>query len=314
MDPISIIAGLVAAGTAIYGYAHESNVNRKNRDATRWQNLANRHTLEATYNRERTDALADWNAQNAYNSPEEQMNRLRQAGLNPHLVYGKGADATADAIRSSKTGNQSPEGFQMNPMSNPMSGIRDSLYQMYDLKAKKAQVDNVNESTALMQQESLFKQAGTAKSLQETARSKFDLGQAQELKDNVIMASKLKNEKLKADTRYTIDGNQRQELANTQNVKLTIEKILSEKIARSKSQKEIDMLSEQLTALKQQESIRSYEDELSRIGIHKNDPWYFRAMMNTMHGNLKLPDFIPNDKKIQKFFNGKDTNGTSGTY
>ena len=32
-----------------------------------------------------------WNAQNEYNSPKEQMQRLKEAGLNPMLVYGNGS-------------------------------------------------------------------------------------------------------------------------------------------------------------------------------------------------------------------------------
>lgn len=35
--------------------------------------------------------LKMWNLQNAYNSPSQQMKRLKDAGLNPNLVYGNGA-------------------------------------------------------------------------------------------------------------------------------------------------------------------------------------------------------------------------------
>ena len=35
--------------------------------------------------------LKMWNLQNAYNSPAQQMQRLKEAGLNPNLVYGNGA-------------------------------------------------------------------------------------------------------------------------------------------------------------------------------------------------------------------------------
>lgn len=54
------------------------------------------------YGQQRSDALSDWNMQNAYNSPVAQMQRLKDAGLNPHLVYGTGSPAsTADAPRGS---------------------------------------------------------------------------------------------------------------------------------------------------------------------------------------------------------------------
>jgi hypothetical protein len=35
----------------------------------------------------RSYALSDWNRQNAYNSPAQQMQRFKEAGLNPNLIY-----------------------------------------------------------------------------------------------------------------------------------------------------------------------------------------------------------------------------------
>lgn len=43
------------------------------------------------YNKQRSDMLADRDYQNQYNSPVAQMERLKEAGLNPNLVYGNGA-------------------------------------------------------------------------------------------------------------------------------------------------------------------------------------------------------------------------------
>lgn len=44
--------------------------------------------------------MAMWNANNEYNTPAEQMKRLREAGLNPNLVYGSGS-ATHTATMAS---------------------------------------------------------------------------------------------------------------------------------------------------------------------------------------------------------------------
>ncbi len=48
-----------------------------NKGAQRRQNLANSQNIEF------------WNMQNAYNDPSAQMARLKQAGLNPNLIYGQ---------------------------------------------------------------------------------------------------------------------------------------------------------------------------------------------------------------------------------
>lgn len=47
-----------------------------------------RMSLDA-FNRERQSALDFWNMQNAYNSPKAQMERFKEAGLSPHLIYGQ---------------------------------------------------------------------------------------------------------------------------------------------------------------------------------------------------------------------------------
>lgn len=46
-----------------------------------------RSAAKDAYNRN----VALWNMNNAYNTPKEQMDRLREAGLNPRLIYGSGS-------------------------------------------------------------------------------------------------------------------------------------------------------------------------------------------------------------------------------
>lgn len=306
--PLALIGGLLSAGTNLTGSILGYKSNNKNIKFQQEQNALNRQMENERYWLQRRHALKDWATENAYNSPVEQMNRLRQAGLNPNLVYGKGADATAGSIRSSGFDKISAEAPHNDPswirgISEMGGNISDSFQRIYDLKAKQAQIDNVNQNTALQQQEQIFKQAGTAKTLQDTARSKFDLQQANELKDSVIQQAKLNNEKTRADITYTLDQNQRQALANTKNVQLTAEKIITEKIAHSKDQAQIDVLKAQLDNIRQSTQIQSYESQLTEMGIYKADPWYFRALMNLVNGNLKDPTgkiSIPDDSTLNR--------------
>lgn len=53
------------------------------------------------YDRQRQDSLSDWHMQNAYNDPAAQMQRLRDAGLNPNLMYGQGTVGNAETPRQS---------------------------------------------------------------------------------------------------------------------------------------------------------------------------------------------------------------------
>lgn len=88
VNGIAKVASPVSALVSGFGnLATTSMANRANANAVRETNQAN---LElAKYNNKWN--LEQWNRQNAYNSPAEQVKRLQAAGLNPHLVYGNGA-------------------------------------------------------------------------------------------------------------------------------------------------------------------------------------------------------------------------------
>lgn len=58
------------------------------------------------YDKQRQHAVDDWHMMNAYNDPSAQMQRLRDAGLNPNLVYGSGADATTSSTPRSAQSSQ----------------------------------------------------------------------------------------------------------------------------------------------------------------------------------------------------------------
>ena len=64
------------------------------------QGVLNTTTGLLTANRNRRWALQDRDYENAYNHPKQQMQRLREAGLNPNLVYGSGAAQNQSATPS----------------------------------------------------------------------------------------------------------------------------------------------------------------------------------------------------------------------
>lgn len=61
--------------------------------------------LNAQYQRQLAEEefqrnLQMWNLQNAYNTPSSQMQRFKDAGLNPHLIYGQGSPGNATSAPS----------------------------------------------------------------------------------------------------------------------------------------------------------------------------------------------------------------------
>lgn len=83
------IAGGAALGSAIYGGVSAGKMNKR---AVKFQ----REMFEKQGQRE----LDYWHMQNQYNLPSEQMQRLKDAGLNPNLVYGSGADAQSAPLKA----------------------------------------------------------------------------------------------------------------------------------------------------------------------------------------------------------------------
>lgn len=57
-----------------------------------------------------------WNKQNAYNTPANQMQRLKDAGLNPALMYGKGNVGNAEKV----------QGYQQPQIENVGAGVAQS--------------------------------------------------------------------------------------------------------------------------------------------------------------------------------------------
>lgn len=82
--------------------SHEQDVYLVERQA-RLQEEANRRAYERN--------LEQWNLENSYNSPSAQMDRLRDAGLNPNLIYGStdgGTAAHSPQLESTQIGKPRP--------------------------------------------------------------------------------------------------------------------------------------------------------------------------------------------------------------
>lgn len=82
-----------------------------------------------------------WDDQNKYNHPLEQMRRLKEAGLNPNLIYGSSpGQATGNAGQTHK--GQAPE-YRLN---NP---IGQGINTFFDTKVKQATSNNLDSLSTL---------------------------------------------------------------------------------------------------------------------------------------------------------------------
>lgn len=90
---------------------------------------------------------AMWNAQNAYNTPAAQMERLKEAGLNPMLVYGHGSVVgnTAGSMSAAAGSSGGGAGLLGAIVKSPWAAVK--MYQ--DLKLGQEQIDQVKANKAV---------------------------------------------------------------------------------------------------------------------------------------------------------------------
>lgn len=117
------------------------------------------------YAKQRADNLSDWHMQNAYNDPAAQMQRLQNANLNPHLVYGNGADAQmASPVRSSNISNPSYD--------TPRIDLGSVVAQALQAKQIQSNIANTDAQTDALKQKTAIGQFELA-ARQEIGQSEF---------------------------------------------------------------------------------------------------------------------------------------------
>lgn len=134
---------IALAGASAYDTYQGSKTSKRNTDKTI---SANKSEAELAYQRN----LEMWNLQNAYNSPAAQMARFKEAGLNPHLMYGQGTPGNAQAPPA-----YSPPDIQYKYEAPQYGAAIGSILPtlmsvgswMQDMRLKEAQLIKVKEST-----------------------------------------------------------------------------------------------------------------------------------------------------------------------
>ena len=172
------IFGSLASGLgSIVDMIGQNKVVDKQIAAQREENRLNRYYNQMLARQQNQWNLEQWQRENYYNSPAAQMYRLRQAGLNPDLMYGQGT-----------TGNSagSPEmtsGASSEPQDMASLLSKRSLGQTLSMSIEREQQRRMTEA----QIEAI--KANTKKTEEETAGVSLDNLIKEGTKDNVIKLS-----------------------------------------------------------------------------------------------------------------------------
>lgn len=213
-------------------------------------NRRRRKQAETDYQQQRADALADWNRQNEYDHPMQQMQRLKEAGLNPHLVYGNGAvgntSSNINNVRKDSANNETP---QINT---------DSMYNYIDLEAKKAQIDLLKEQKDLISQDIIYRAVQTANTSQQTMHDQFNLGLKQQTEPETIEFARENLRKLKLEMGLAVNSDERAAKLNNAQIQQIKSNIVSQGY-------DIEF--------------KRLENVLQQAGIYKTDPIYLRFLL-----------------------------------
>lgn len=174
----AIVGGLGSLAGSMIGANAQRQANIQNMQLAKYQNNWQTAENDKAYAR----SVEMWNLQNQYNSPTAQMSRLRQAGLNPNLVYGSGV--TGNSAGSAP--QYQPAKIQratMEPYRGWNLGLSDAVSTFMAVRQNKAQIENMEAQNKLIKEQARTEGIRQGNIAVSTARSGFDLDLARELRD-----------------------------------------------------------------------------------------------------------------------------------
>lgn len=134
------ISGLSSVLGGIFNKHSASSANRTNLQINR----ENQKWNEKMIDKQNAWNLAQWNRENQYNSAEQQVARLRAAGLNPYLMMSGGNAGSAQSIISAAPGNAGMSNT-VNPVdySAAAAGVGSAISQYYNSQLAEANVRKI---------------------------------------------------------------------------------------------------------------------------------------------------------------------------
>lgn len=232
------------------------------------QNVKNRKFAREMYDRQRQDALIDWQTQNAYNSPKAQMERFKEAGLNPHLIYGQTNEAPA--VRSSSSSSSQGTAPSFEPMSK--------IGQAYDVQMRSAQIDQTKEATENLKKQREVMNADILAKLKSVgftdariAEIMQNMEQRKTLFPHQLESARLANEKTESDIALAWRKDMRETLMNESNLEKQAEEIASLIKGRQKTQADIDRIRQEIILMRKDGTLKDYDIAYRKAGGNPND-------------------------------------------
>lgn len=269
-----ILNSAIGAAATLGGSLINAGAQKRiNRESQAWN--------EKMFNLQDERDLRNWNMTNEYNSPQAQMKRLQEAGLNPNLVYGNGsAVSTASEPHASAPNSWNPKAPEIN-LGSPVA-------EFFNLEMKTAQTDNLKAQNTVLLEEAMLKKAQTRATLANAGLSEFNLNFKSELKDTSADALRenLRGAQI-ANTNRSVEGFYLSALRQSQLDNLDLDKMVKEAQIQNLNVSRDQMLNT-IKSIKADVKLKELEADLQKNGISKNDPIYFRIIARYLADKFTL--------------------------
>lgn len=209
-----------------------------------------------------------FNRQNAYNSPEQQVSRLRAAGLNPDMMMGGGISNTSTSLPQMTAGSAATP-MDWSALANKRS-IGDTIQQSLQNQLTQAQIDNINADTknkghegSILASDAAFRDAVNA-GVVKTQNVEIDVkNKSIEFTDYKIKESQAIVRQLDASCNLMSQQvSQIQNAMSNDNARLALEKAFNEaNIKKLASSVNLDNVTANNIASQLERILRKYDDE-----------------------------------------------------
>lgn len=266
MPAPAIAAAAIAGGAQLLGTGAQMYAQGKMNKKTRQWN-------EKMYGIQRQHALEDWDMMNKYNSPEQQMQRYKEAGLNPNLIYGQTNEASP--VRSTDM-----QGWK--PQVPDMSGIGKAGEAFAEISMRQRlmdeQIENMRQQRENMEVDNLIKTiVATGKETDNKAKE-FDLGLKQELKDTNIDHAKQVLENIRTQNAVLRNRDEREAAVNSSTIAEAAARIIKIRAEASLIPQQRAMMAKQMESIQKDVDLKNLDIRLKEKGINPSDPAWLRIL------------------------------------
>lgn len=238
-------------------------------------NNANIRFARETNRQQRQWALDDWERQNQYNSPAQQMLRFQQAGLNKNLIYGQTNEAQSVRSTNMETPKLDPIRLDTNALTQ---GVQDSLFNYQNYQSKEKQNELLDAQISLVEYEKNKKIADTNKTIAQTPGAEADSKVKSNTIDTAIATQQANLNRINASTNSLqgIESREKKMFANKMEIaKQQINNILSSTQLNRMQQAKVR---EEIGKVINEQSLQKTELMLRRMGISWNDELQYRLI------------------------------------